>query len=50
LASLTKSFSYASYLLYAFKADYSEPNVEEPEPTDIEGSEPNPEVKVRARN
>jgi len=36
---------YVPYLFYAFEANYSEPNVEEPEPKDIQDSEPEIELK-----
>ena len=38
---------YAPHLFYASKADYSEPNVEEPEPKlkDVEDSKPESEVE-----
>ena len=36
---------YASHLLYASEADYSEPNVEKSEPKDVEDSKPESEVE-----
>ena len=50
MVSVTRSssYSYAPHLLYASEADYSEPNVEEPdpepEPKVDDESEPGPEV------
>ena len=36
---------YALHFLYASEADYNAPNVEKPEPKDVEDSEAEPKVK-----